>query len=100
MNADALAMPLSFLWHGHAPSAPLNSFINYLDAHSGAATVLLTFALVVATFYANHVTRTAINREWHPSLHIRVIEPMNAGIEIVNLGRMAIVVTEAPNKIS
>jgi hypothetical protein len=79
----------------------------FLDSHAGgiqAAAAVVTFALTLvlvgATLWANHKTKEALRltreqfeREWRPGVHVRVIDQRFTGLEFVNLGRTAIIVT-------
>jgi hypothetical protein len=88
------------IWYGHQAGA-LSHIWSFLDSHAGAIQAILTIVLVGATLWANHRTREALKlareqyeTEWRPSVHIRIHSVSESKIRIVNMGRMAIIVTD------
>lgn len=92
-----LSLPIGFL----LSQGRSISHDGFFDVHSGAVQALtsigvlaLTAVLAGATLYSNYITRNSLEREWRPGIHVRVLDYNKPSIEFVNLGRMAIVVTD------
>ena len=78
--------------------AALHNVIEWLDAHSGTAIVLLTVLLVFATISSSRSTRKALrlakeqfDREWKPELgiHLGMVDGQTLHLVVGNLSRAA-----------
>ena len=78
--------------------AALQNMIEWLDSHSGAAIVLLTFLLVCAAILSSRSTTKALrlakeqfDREWKPELgiHLDMVDGQTLHLVVGNLSRAA-----------